>query len=264
VANAAMFEGSADAYDRFVGRYGRRLAATTLERAGVTSGQRILDVGCGPGPLAAQAAALVGVRNVSAVDPSQSFVDACRERLPEADVRVAAAESLPFADEEFDAVFAQLVVPFMTDAPAGAAEMARVAKPGGVVAATAWDYAGGMELLRAFWDAAAAVDPEGGQLDEGIKLGYAQPRPLSGLWSGAGLEDVDVSELVVEASYDDYDDLWTPFLAGIGPAGSYAVAQPPDRQEQLREQLRAELGAPEGPFTLSARAWHVTGTKAAA
>jgi hypothetical protein len=157
-----------------------------------------------------------------------------------------------------------LVVPFMTDAPAGAAEMARVAKPGGVVAATVWDYADGMRLLRAFWDAARAVDPEGaGPLDEGLKMGYSQPASLGELWSEAGLADVDVSELVVEVSYDDFDDLWTPFLAGIGPAGSYAAAQPRDRQERLRERLRAELGDPDGPFTLTARAWHAGGTRTA-
>ena len=122
-----------------------------------------------------------------------------------------------------------------------------------------------MRLLRAFWDAARAVDPEGaGPLDEGMKMGYAQPAALGELWSEAGLADVDVSELVVEVPYDDFDDLWSPFL-GRHRTGRLVRggARPRDRQERLRERLRAELGDPDGPFTLTARAWHAGGTRAA-
>ena len=255
----AMFEGSANAYDRFIGRYGPALGDAMLEAAGVAPGQRVLDVGCGTGPLAAQAARVVGAANVTAVDPSESFAEGCRARVPGADVRVAAAESLPFDDGDFDAVLAQLVVPFMADAPRGVAEMARVARPGGVVAACVWDYAGGMRMLRAFWDAAAAIDREGAAKDEGRMMRYANRDDLGALWSEAGLGDVDVSTLDVEASYEDFDDLWTPFLAGIGPAGAYAVSLEPDARTKLREELRARLGDPAGPFTLTARAWCAVG-----
>src|SRR5215210_6977319 len=154
-----MFQGPGDDYDRFIGRYGPALGDAMLDYAGVRSGMRVLDVGCGTGALAARAAAAVGGENVAAADPSEPFVETCRRRVPEADVRIAPAESLPFADDGFDAVLAQLVLPFLTDAPQGAAEMRRVAKPGGVVVACVWDYAAGMRLLRAFWDAAAAIDP---------------------------------------------------------------------------------------------------------
>jgi SAM-dependent methyltransferase len=256
-----MFQGPGDDYDRFIGRYGPALGDAMLDYAGVVSAMRVLDVGCGTGALAARAAAVVGGGNVAAADPSEPFVETCRRRVPEADVRIAPAESLPFADDTFDAVLAQLVVPFMTDAPQGAAEMRRVAKPGGVVAACVWDYAGGMRLLRAFWDAAAAIDPESAARDEGRLLRYANPDELRALWSSAGLSDVAVAALDVEAAYDDFDALWTPFLAGIGPAGSYAASLDADGQATLRERFRAELGDPVGPFTLTARAWSVRGTK---
>ena len=230
-----------------------------LEAAGVRPGMRVLDVGCGPGALAGQAAGLVGEANVAAVDPSEPFIESCRARLPDADVRVAPAESLPFDDDSFDAVLAQLVVPFMNDAPRGVSEMSRVARPGAVVGASVWDYAAGMRMLRAFWDAAAMVDPESAARDEGRLLRYASADELDALWSEAGLDDVETTALEVEASYDDFDDLWTPFLAGIGPAGAYAVSLEPDAQAALREQLRENLGNPEGPFTLTAKAWCVGG-----
>jgi SAM-dependent methyltransferase len=255
-----MFQGSGDVYDRFVGRYGIPLGDAMLEAAGVRAGMRVLDVGCGTGALAGQAARLVGEANVAAADPSEPFVESCRARIPDADVRVAPAESLPFDDDSFDAVLAQLVVQFMSDAPRGVAEMSRVAKPGGVVVACVWDYAEGMRLLRAFWDAAAAVDPESAVRDEGRLLRYANPDELQALWSEAGLGGVETAALEVEAPYEDFDDLWTPFLAGIGPAGAYASSLDPDAQAALREQLRAKLDDPVGPFTLTAKAWYVRGT----
>jgi len=256
-----MFQGPGDDYDRFIGRYGPALGDAMLDYAGVVSGMRVLDVGCGTGALAARAAAAVGGENVAAADPSEPFVETCRRRVPEADVRIAPAESLPFGDDAFDAVLAQLVLPFLTDAPQGAAEMRRVAKPGGVVVACVWDYAGGMRLLRAFWDAAAAIDPESAARDEGRLLRYANPDELRALWATAGLDDVTVAALDVEAAYDDFDALWTPFLAGIGPAGSYAASLDAEGQAALRERFRGELGDPVGPFTLTATAWSVRGTK---
>ena len=254
-----MFQGSGDMYDRFVGRYGVPLGDAMLTFAGVRPGMRVLDVGCGTGALAGQAAALVGAANVAAADPSEPFVESCRRRVPDADVRVAAAESLPFDDDSFDAVLAQLVVPFMSDAPKGVSEMARVAGPSGVVAACVWDYADGMRLLRAFWDAASTLDPESSARDEGRLLRYAKADELGALWSEAGLAGVSTEALEVEAAYDDYDDLWLPFLAGIGPAGAYAASLDRDGQAALREQFREELGNPVGPFTRSALAWGVRG-----
>lgn len=257
-----MFRAPAEAYDRFVGRYSGALATAFLERAGVAPGVRVLDVGCGPGGLAARAAEIVGAERVTAVDPSEPFVEACRARVPGADVRVASAESLPFRDDSFDAVLSQLVVNFLADAPAGVAEMRRVTRAGGVVGACVWDYAGGMRLLRTFWDAAVELDPAGARpLHEGHAMRYSNPDELGALWSAAGLEGVEVSPVDVEASYDDFDDLWQPLTTGVGPAGSYATSLDAERQEALRSRVRASLGNPNGSFTLTARAWCVRAAK---
>ena len=256
-----MFQGPAGVYDRFIGRYGSSLGDELLQAVGVAPGMRVLDVGCGSGALAGRAARIVGAENVAAVDPSETFAEGARARVPGADVRVGSAESLPFDDGEFDAVLAQLVVNFMSDAPRGVAEMTRVAKPGGVVAACVWDYAGEMRLLRSFWDAAAAVDSEAATRDEGRMMRYATPAELEPLWAGAGLERVTVTALEAEASYDDFEDLWEPFPTGVGPAGAFTASLPAERRDALREELRSRLGDPAGPFTLTARAWCAHGVK---
>jgi SAM-dependent methyltransferase len=260
VGTSRLFRGSADAYDRFVGRYGPHLSRELIAAAGVRQGQRVLDVGCGPGPLTTALAALVGAAHVSAVDPSKPFVQACRERVPGADVRVAAAEELPFEDHTFDATLSQLVVNFLDDAPRGLLEMRRVTRPDGVVAGCTWDYADGMTMLRGFWDSVRALDPEGGVADEGLTMRYADPETLGELWRGAGLRDVDVSELFAEASYKGFDDLWEPFLAGIGPAGAHAASLDADDQRRLRDEFHRRLGSPAGHFTLAARAWCAVGS----
>jgi SAM-dependent methyltransferase len=259
---ASPFEAPAEAYDRFMGRYSVQLATAFVDHVGLEAGQRVLDVGCGPGALSARAAQVVGADHVTAIDPSQPFVEAARARIPGADVRLGDAESLPFADDSFDAVLSQLVVNFIPDAPAGVAEMRRVARPGGLVAACVWDYAGEMRLLRTFWDAAVAIDPDGaGPVHEGGTMRYSNPDDLGALWSAAGLEGVDVAPLEVEASYDDFDDLWQPLTTGVAPAGSYATSLDPERQAALRERLRASLGDPTGPFGLTARAWCAVGRR---
>ena len=152
---SGMFEVATEAYDRLVGRYSPALARELIRFAGVGQGMRALDVGCGPGALTAELAERLGPAGVAAVDPSEPFAAACRSRVPGADVRVAGGEALPFEDDAFDATLSQLVVNFMADPPAGVREMARVTRPGGVVASCVWDYAGEMTLLRSFWDAAS-------------------------------------------------------------------------------------------------------------
>ena len=257
MGTSRLFRGSAEAYDRFVGRYGPNLSRELIAAAGVRAGQTVLDVGCGPGPLTTSLAALVGAGQVSAVDPSEPFALACRERVPGADVRVAPAEALPFEDDTFDATLSQLVVNFLDDAPRGLGEMRRVTRPGGVVAGCTWDYAGEMTMLRAFWDAARSLDQNAA--DEGATMRYADPESLGELWRGAGLRDVEVSPLVAEADYEDFDDLWEPFLAGNGPAGAHAVSLELEAQTALRDEFAKRLGEPNRPFTLSARAWCAVG-----
>jgi SAM-dependent methyltransferase len=258
---AATFRAPADAYDRHVGRYGPRLARGLIAAAGVRPGRRAVDVGCGPGALTGALAVLLGARAVVAVDPSEPFVQACRERNPGVDVRAGTAEDLPVADDAVDAVLSQLVINFCSDADAALAEMRRVARGGGIVAGCVWDYAEGMELLRAFWDAAREIDPEAGAArDEAIVMPYCRRGELADLWTRAGLQDVVSGELVVEAAYDDFDDLWAPLATGVGPSGAFAAGLEPDAREALGAALHRRLDAPDGPFQLRARAWFARGT----
>ena len=256
------FNVAPEMYDRFMGRYGDALGRALSERAGVRPGMRAIDVGAGTGKLTAVLTEILGEENVAAVDPSEPFASALAEKFPAADVRRGTAEDLPFEDGSFDVVLAQLVVNFLTDPEGGAAEMARVAKEGGVVAAAVWDYRGEMTMLRVFWEAAGAVDERGAAArDERTRMRFGEPKEVVRLWEGAGLRGVEGGEIVVSASYEDFDDLWEPFLAGVGPGGDFAASLEPEAQAALREEYRRRLGSPEGPFELQARAWYAVGTR---
>ena len=260
---AATFRAPADVYDRHVGRYGPPLAAGLIAFAGVEPGMRALDVGCGPGALTAALAERLGAANVSGADPSEPFAEACRARVPGAEVVVAIAEALPFADRAFDAALSQLVVNFMRDPEAGVREMARVTRPGGVVASCVWDYAGEMTLLRAFWDAAREVDPERAAVaDEGTVMRWCADGELAELWRDAGLQDVRFGPLVVRAGYADFEDLWSPLPTGVAPSGAFCRSLDDDRRAALHRAYRRRLGVGDGPFELTARAWAVTGVTA--
>jgi SAM-dependent methyltransferase len=256
------FQVSADVYDRFVGRYGPELAAALIEFTGVEPGMRALDVGCGPGALTAALVRRLGAAHVSAADPSEPFAEACRSRLPGVEVVVAGAETLPFADGVFDAALSQLVVNFMNDAEAGVREMARVTRAGGVVASCVWDYAGEMTLLRAFWDAAREVDPERGAEDEGALMRWCGEGELAELWRAAGLSGVRFGPLTVRAAYANFEDLWSPFPTGVGPAGAFCKSLDDEGRAALHDAYRSRLGVDEEPFDLTARAWAVAGTVA--
>jgi len=247
------FDVAADAYLRFMGRYSEPLAAQFADLAGIRGGQRLLDVGCGPGALTAELAGRAGPEAVSAVEPSGSFVAAARERLPGVDIRQAAAEQLPFGDAAFDAALAQLVVHFMADPVAGLREMGRVTRPGGVVAACVWDHAGGRGPLSAFWQAVREVDP--GAADESNLAGVREGH-LAELFTQAGLDAVKVTTLTVQVRQVGFDSWWETFTLGVGPAGAYLTSLPADRRDELRERCRREL--PEGPFEVSATAWAAT------
>jgi SAM-dependent methyltransferase len=247
------FDVAADAYDRFMGRYAAPLAPQLAGLAGVVPGQRALDVGCGPGALTGELVARLGAESVAAVDPSESFVEAARLRLPGVDVRKAAAEKLPFAGDEFDAALAQLVVHFMADPVAGLREMARVTRTGGVVAACVWDFAGGRSPISLFWIAAKQLDPA---TEDESELAGAHQGHLVELLLAAGLRDVGEAELTVRIDHESFDDWWEPFTLGVGPGGAYVAGLDAARREQLRERCR-EL-APE-PFALEAVAWAARG-----
>ena len=248
------FEVSGDAYDRFMGRYSRELAPVFADFAGVETGQRVLDVGCGSGVLTAELARRLGADHVAGADPSP-LLEACAQRVPGAELKQASAESLPWADDSFDAALAQLVVHFMDDPEAGTAEMARVTRPGGIVSACTWDFSGGMRLLGTYWESARAIEPGAAESETSA---FDEAR-LDALWRGAGLDGVQVDVLVVSRRYEDFDDLWDTFLLGVGPAGQHLGSQPPERQSAIRAEYVSRLGEPAGSFELDARAWAVRG-----
>jgi SAM-dependent methyltransferase len=249
-----MFDVAAEAYGRFMGRFAEPLAGPFADRAGVTAGMRALDVGCGPGALTAELVRRLGPAVVTAIDPSPPFVAAARERFAEADVRQGVAEQLPFPNASFDVVLSQLVVHFMTDPVAGLAEMRRVTRPGGRVAACVWDHGGDGGPLSAFWQAARDLDPDAP--DErsmpGVREGH-----LAELSEAAGLTEVQRSTLVVRVGFASFDQWWDPFLLGVGRVGAYLGELDSRRIAALRDHCASVM--PAAPFTVEASAWCVVG-----
>jgi SAM-dependent methyltransferase len=249
------FEVAADAYDRFMGRYSVQLAPRLADFAGVSAGQRVLDVGCGPGALTGELVRRVGGESVTAVDPSEPFVAAAKARHPTVEVQRASAESLPFEDGTFGAALAQLVVHFMADPVAGLREMARVTRPGGVVAACVWDHAGERTPLASFWRAARELDP--GVHDESGLAG-AREGHLAQLLTEAGLISVEETTSEASAEFSSFEEWWEPFTLGVGPAGSYAAALDEAARSRLRDRCQELLAAPT--ITVTATAWTARGS----
>ncbi len=252
--------GDAEAYERYIGRWSRPVATEFLEWLAVPPGRRWLDVGCGTGALAGLVLERCDPSEVVGVDPAEGFVEFARADVP-ARFEIAGAEALPFDDDEFDAAVAGLVLNFVPETARGAAEMRRVVRPGGTVAAYVWDYADKMEMLRYFWDAAAEVDERGSEVDEGSRFPICKPEPLERLFRDAGLTNVEASAIDVPTRFANFDDYWTPFLEGRAPAPAYVASLDPERRAQLRELLRGRLPqASDGSIALTARAWAVRGT----
>lgn len=248
------FDVAAEAYDRFMGRYTRQLAPQMADLAAVSAGQRALDVGCGPGALTSELVTRLGAESVAAVDPSDSFVAAARLRHPGVNVVHAFAEHLPFADDDFDASLAQLVVHFMSDSVAGLAEMARVTRHDGVVAACVWDHAGGQGPLSLFWRAARELDP---RIEDESQLAGTRQGHLAQLFVAAGLRQVEEAVLSAGFEHPTFDEWWDPFTQGVGPAGSYVATLGAEQRAELRERCREVL--PLAPFVLTAHAWAARG-----
>ena len=241
---------SPDAYARFMGRYATPLAEVFETFAGVREGDKVLDVGCGPGALTAHLLS-VGAE-VTAIDPSPPFVDAIRERFTGVDVLLGTAEELPYDTAAFDAALAQLVVHFMTDPVGAIRQMMRVTRPGGVVAACVWD--GPTGALAPFWDSVHVIDPDAP--DEALLSG-AHKGHLTEMFEAAGLRDVEESPISVDVVHPTFEEWWEPYTYGIGPAGEHVQQLDDDGRARLESVARDRLGS--GPFTVTATAWAARG-----
>ena len=255
---------SGEAYEPYIGRWSRLVAREFLSWLAVPSASRWLDVGCGTGALVQTILAAADPAHVDAVDSSADYVSFARDRIRDRRVTfaVANAQSLPPLAQDVDAAVSGLVLNFIPQPPAAVAGMGRAVRPGGVVAAYVWDYAGGMQLIRHFWDAAIALDAQALELDEAHRFPICHPAALESLWRSAGLRDVEGRAIEVRTPFRDFDDYWQPFLGGQGPAPGYAMQLSEERRAQLREEIRSRLPvASDGSITLLARAWAVRGRR---
>ena len=260
--NRTAWWGSGNAYEPYVGRWSRPVAREFLGWLAVPDGGRWLDVGCGTGALSESILSGASPCEVVGIDPSPEFVAFARDRVrdPRVTFEVGDAQAMRADTATFDAVVAGLVLNFVPEPGAAVAEMSRVTRPGGTVAAYVWDYAGEMQMMRHFWDAAGALDPESKELDEGRRFSLCQPDPLANLFRQTGLENVEVRAIDVPTVFRDFDDYWSPFLGGQAPAPAYAMSLGQERRAALRERIRASLPTnAEGEHHLIARAWAVRG-----
>lgn len=248
-----MAFGDAGSYARFMGRFSEPLSPLFAELVTAATGDGVLDVGCGPGVLTEVLVERHGVGHVTAIDPTPGFVEAARRRLPGVDVRQGTAEDLPFADDSFDAAFAQLVVHFMKDPVRGLAEMVRVTRPGGVVAACVWDHPGRRGPLTPFWSTVDELDPGGvAEASAGSHAGDLVRR-----FADAGLDEVTGGELSVTIHLASFAEWWAPYTEPAGSVGDYLARRTPEQVEALENRCRERLG--DGPFDLTAWTWTATG-----
>ena len=251
-----------DPYEAYVGRWSRQVAPRFLSWLTLPAASRWLDVGCGTGALSAAIVERCSPSSVVGVEPSEGFLAVARQRLGgRAEIRHGSATAIPLADAAVDATVSGLVLNFIPDISAAMAEMARVTAKGGTIAAYVWDYAGRMDLMRQFWDAASALDPQAKDKDEGVRFPLCRPDALRDLFAGAGLHGVETTTIDIPTPFADFDDYWRPFLGGQGPAPAYAMSLGDAARERLRERIRERLPvAADGSIALVARAFAVRGT----
>jgi SAM-dependent methyltransferase len=253
-----------DAYEGYMGRWSRPLARVFVEWLRPKSSAHWLEVGCGTGALTSTICDLCEPESIVACDPSESFIEYARNNLSDARASfvIAGADDLPSRDGGFDFVASGLVLNFLPSPAQFVAAIRERLRPGGTFGAYVWDYAEGMELLRSFWEEAAAADPRAADLDEGRRFPLCRTTALASLFRGAGLAHVETDALGIATEFDDFDDYWTPFLSGTGPAPSYVASLDARNRELLRAKLRRRLHpGSNGRIRLHARAWAVRGSK---
>jgi SAM-dependent methyltransferase len=254
--------GSGGPYEQYVGRWSRVVAGEFLAWLGNPSGKTWSDVGCGTGALVARIFEMGQPKSVYAIDRSKGLLTEARGKNqdPRAVFFAGDAAALPWADGCFDAAVSGLVLNFVPDALAMTREMVRVTRPKGQVAAYVWDYSGGMQMMRHFWDVAVQVDPRAAALDQGERFPLCQPDPLKKLFQDAGLTALTVRAIDIATTFRDFDDYWMPFLGKQGSAPTYLASVSSAVRDQIRERLKARLvSAADGTIHLTARAWAVSG-----
>lgn len=253
---------SDDAYEKYMGRWSRRIAPRFLDWLAIAPEADWIDVGCGTGVVSSTILARCAPARVVGIDPSEAFLEAARAQIGDSRFRCrqGSGEALSFADGEFSVAVSGLVLNFVGDKSKAVAEMSRVVSPGGSVALYVWDYAGHMQIMRHFFDAAAELDERAREFDDGTKAPICRPGPLANLFKETGLEDIEVQCLDIPAAFDGFDDYWMPFLGGTGSAPRYCASLAPDAQARLREKLRSRLPTgPDGEILLAVRAWAIKG-----
>ncbi len=251
-------------YESYVGRWSRQVAPRFLSWLRIPAGRKWVDVGCGTGALCAAILDHGSPFSVAGVEPSAGFLGTARENLGNrAMLRQGSATAIPLDDASADVVVSGLVLNFVPDPRAALAEMARVTGSAGTIGAYVWDYAGKMELMRYFWDAAAELDPSAAKLDEGIRFPLCHPEKLAALFTGAGLDGVEVTAIDIATPFASFEDYWRPFLGGQGPAPAYAMSLAEPVRARLRDRLCERIPAhADGSIALTARAWAVRATGA--
>lgn len=249
-------------YEQYVGRWSRQVAPVFLSWLGIPAGRKWLDVGCGTGALCAAIVDRCSPTSVAGVEPSEGFLKTATENLAgRAAFHQGSAATIPFGDGSVDVVVSGLVLNFVPDQRAALAEMARVTGKGGTIAAYVWDYAGRMELMRFFWDAAVELNPDAASLDEGVRFPLCRPEALEKLFAGAGLEGVEVTPIDIPAQFATFDEYWQPFLGGQGPAPAYAMSLDVAARARLRDRIRERIPTTTyGAISLTARAWATRAT----
>ena len=255
---------SGEAYEPYVGRWSRLVARDFLSWLALPAGCKWLDVGCGTGALSKTILDLAAPKEVCGIDPSEGFLQYARSNAKDARVKfdVGNAMSIPYDSESFDAVVSGLVLNFVPDQAKALSEMCRVAKLDGTVGLYVWDYAGEMQLMRYFWDAAVTLNSKASELDEGKRFPSCKPGPLTDFFIHAGLKDVETKAIDVPTTFKNFDDYWRPFLSGQAPAPAYAMSLSEENRMELRELVRKRLPiGPDGSIHVIARAWAVRGKK---
>lgn len=253
-----------DAYERYVGRWSRRVAPLFLTWLRIPSGQRWLDLGCGTGSLCAAILDYCSPLCVTGVEPSEGFLQTAKETLAgRAVFQQGSAKEIPLGNASIDVVVSGLVLNFIPDPCGALTEMVRVTARGGTIGAYVWDYAGKMELIRYFWDAAVELNPDAAKLDEGLRFPLCRPEALAELFISDGLKSVEVKAIDILTPFESFEDYWQPFLGGQGPAPAYVTSLEPSARARLRDRLRERMPVErDGSISLSARAWATRATVA--